>query len=754
MPIRIADLRARMLRASPDLYVGAALQDLRSRPQPEEWLLIYPQGGGYVVLGLADLAERDQRTPKLLDQQLGQLDSPISPTIDMEADLAAAQALLGSSGYVMVLRDDAPFGVRAASERAPNIDTAGELLERAATWAKPVLVLGDESTPRNLDRPVQLEAVPLRNDRYVNTDFAAEQTPAQALDKKIALRPAQWYYLRVYVGELEASSIDVRPEQLPDAVLNEDIALRVVVFSERFVVERDTGVLRVPTAGTTAVLEPASIPDGMDANSDLVRQRLLFRVQAPAAVGLADLRVSLYCNGMLIQSRLVTARVGTGRPLTEAGAQRMAVLDYNLSPTLAPSLLAAVAPHKLSLMLNSDTAGNQSFRLVGQQGQELFANSATFDADAVNDLINISRQALQKTAWGYGGEWDGKAAYRYDAGLAPATLKTYFEQDLFGLAAEGARFYAAIKNNLGAGKSGAQQLRDLMREPGTVQMAAKLSAGDVMPIAMLYDYRLDSQASLQVCPAFEASLASNRPLSGEPCFLGNCPNRDNLAIVCPSGFWGFRHDIGVPCPTPNGPEVALAIKYAGKPLMDVATFADFPQLPGHLTRLDTLGYQIQRQSQRDQVTAMFLGTKPQLVYFYCHGVLQGSKPSLKVGSEAAPGYLTIDNWSNLEIEWPDTRPLIFINGCHTTAISPAQALNLIKVLVEDVEAAGVIGTEITIFEPLAQAFAETFLPLFLGGMALGRAIRETRLRLLAQRNLLGLVYVPHAYAELKLVGAA
>jgi hypothetical protein len=105
----------------------------------------------------------------------------------------------------------------------------------------------------------------------------------------------------------------------------------------------------------------------------------------------------------------------------------------------------------------------------------------------------------------------------------------------------------------------------------------------------------------------------------------------------------------------------------------------------------------------------------------------------------------------LRIRWPQARPLIFINGCHTTAISPAQALNLVKVLVERTAAAGVIGTEITIFEELAQPFAETLLPLFLAGVPLGRAMRETRLQLLARNNPLGLVYTPHAYPLLRLL---
>ena len=67
-----------------------------------------------------------------------------------------------------------------------------------------------------------------------------------------------------------------------------------------------------------------------------------------------------------------------------------------------------------------------------------------------------------------------------------------------------------------------------------------------------------------------------------------------------------------------------------------------------------------------------------------------------------------------------------------------------------VGAAGVIGTEVTIFEPLAVAFAEAFLRAFDAGSMLGWAVRDARLALLGQGNPLGLVYIPFAAADLEL----
>ena len=102
--------------------------------------------------------------------------------------------------------------------------------------------------------------------------------------------------------------------------------------------------------------------------------------------------------------------------------------------------------------------------------------------------------------------------------------------------------------------------------------------------------------------------------------------------------------------------------------------------------------------------------------------------------------------------WP-TRPLVFINGCHTTALTPDVPLEFVSLFLEMSEASAVIGTEITIFEPLAVAFAEAFLPRFLAGTPLGEAVRGARLALLKDGNPLGLVYIPYALAGLRLVQA-
>lgn len=94
---------------------------------------------------------------------------------------------------------------------------------------------------------------------------------------------------------------------------------------------------------------------------------------------------------------------------------------------------------------------------------------------------------------------------------------------------------------------------------------------------------------------------------------------------------------------------------------------------------------------------------------------------------------------------------MFINGCHTTALEPEQVIEFITPFIENANAAGVIGTEITIFEPLATAFSEECLRRFLNKSPIGEAVRCARLKLLKDANPLGLVYIPYVIASLSLV---
>ena len=82
------------------------------------------------------------------------------------------------------------------------------------------------------------------------------------------------------------------------------------------------------------------------------------------------------------------------------------------------------------------------------------------------------------------------------------------------------------------------------------------------PVSMIYDYRLDDAMptrAFELCPDFLRALEKQASLMETSCFTGACPSREQDAIVCPSGFWGFRHSIGLPVSTGNELDAAVHI---------------------------------------------------------------------------------------------------------------------------------------------------------------------------------------------------
>ena len=269
---------------------------------------------------------------------------------------------------------------------------------------------------------------------------------------------------------------------------------------------------------------------------------------------------------------------------------------------------------------------------------------------------------------------------------------------------------------------------------------------------------LDTQADgdrYSLCPIFKNAFIQGRaePLENLECFKGNCPSKGNDLVVCPSGFWGFRHGLGMPPSVSQALDVAPEIIYQQQLRWAVGVSTDLGLWQAHERALQSLrpdpGWNY--ADSRDRVFTILKDSKPHLVYFYCHGGLNRGLPYLRVGSKNNPGLIDRSNFRAKGIVWEEPRPLVFINGCHTTALEPEQALDFVSPLISFSRSAGVIGTEITIFEPLATDFAEECLRRFISGASIGEAIRGARLALLQNGNPLGLVYIPFVHAGLRLV---
>lgn len=590
--------------------------------------------------------------------------------------------------------------------------------------------------------------------RVVSTGFSAPEAPQNPISPDHPLEGGRRYFFWLEVGEPVPGAIDDEPSPLPTELLPSDAELKVVLFTneESFELESRTGVLQLKPKGVE-VLKPASVPSGISADDPLIRQRLFFSLRTPEAVGRYRLRCNIYYRQVLVQGRRVNVTVGdAGDTVRDA---LLTTLDYTLSRSLAAPHLRQIQEHRLSLMMNADGEDSHGFYF---HGEEDFNSSARFDGYQVQSLIDRTRKALREVSWGNEEEWEsGVNEYRY------SERPTFDEllPDLVRLARAGYLNYDAIINQLSGGPEGAERLAELMRRPGHLQLALRESARLMVPVALLYDHPLDTQLpadKFRLCPKFKRSTSVDSPLEEEVCFLGDCPHRDDVDVVCPSGFWGFRHSLGIPLTIGSDrdspPDVPGELPYDGFPDVTLAVCTD-EQMRERLAHVEHLKALIPPErlhyaDTRKDTLEIMKEAKSHIVYFYCHGGRADDVPFLQVGplNDLGIDRATL-RWSR--IRWSEPRPLVFINGCHTTDLEPENAIELLSGFIETARASAVVGTEITIFEPLAVTFGEQFLRRFLTlGSSLGDSVRAARLVLLKELNPLGLVYLPFGLASLRL----
>lgn len=584
--------------------------------------------------------------------------------------------------------------------------------------------------------------------RIVSTGFADEQKPDEPLTPETPLLPNEDYYFWFEVGDPVVGSIEVTPTSLPDD-LPPKARLQVVLYDFKKGIEQvrpnDVGVIEIQEDGTVKVVKSVAEPKNLD-DPTLLERRLFFPVRTSPQEGRYQLRCNIYYQQNLLQSRLITFYVQ--RSPRRMPNSLISELDYVLSKTLNGRNLQGMGDTRLSVMLNDNGNGTHGFRFFGANE---FKNDAELGEGELSNLIKMARAALHKAAWGDEDPYEKGKTYRYTGGLDEERLRG----DLVTMALRGYRFYTTLINRLAGDANKAWDLADLMRTPGQVQIASKQSARLVIPAAMMYDYPLDDgqpSAKYTICDAFMKSLKGNVPLEDTDCFQGKCPHHGEELVVCPSGFWGFRHSLGLPVTVGEAPDAPSTIQLEGAASLAVSVSTDpnFKERPSHEKRLQAMGFEWEYADERDASLNMLKSTKSEIVYFYCHGGLQDDLPYLSIGAPGSARFTSANLFSK-RIRWQQIRPLVFINGCHTTQLSPEKAMDLVSAFVATAQAAGVIGTEITIFEPIATNFAEECFRRFLvEKQTLGEAIRGARLKMLKEGNPLGLVYIPYAMPGLHL----
>ena len=666
------------------------------------------------------------------------------------------------------MRTDVPSASEADMEPVPDSDVAPD--KRAEEFEQPstegaapefypgTLGAGDTETPPNYldeieeldvtETPDEGETEPEETKRVVNTGFAPRDNPAAEISPDQPLAPDTKYFFWLDVGLKREKSAEVTPSGIPQAVPGVSLAVTLIGFEGGMQVTKhaDVGELYVQSNGS---FKATKQPLGKDAPKFAgLHSKLLFPVRTPSNRGIAIMRCNIYHGQILLQSRLVQVNVATAGK-AEYGFR--SVLDYKLSQQLDPGPMIELEPHRMSILLNNNNDGTHSFHFFGADENTTFKHDdVRFNEGQLTGLIKIARGTLRLASWGNKEEWKEGINYKYkDRKLDLNRLRN----DLTNLARWGYEFYSRIIDTLAGNPEKVEALEQLMLKPGLVQIAMKESPSYVLPAALIYDYAIDTGAEkYTLCSVFEKALAEKTPLSDVACFHGECPSRGKLTEICPSGFWGFRHQLGMPLSLEKAPDIEPRIKVSGDLNVAVGVATDMQLLATHKQSMEKLSPRLKLvyAETRDMVFEI-LTKSPHLVYFYCHGGFARDEdgPFLQVGPKEHPGLILQSNFRARKIVWKMPRPLVFINGCHTTSLEPQQALEFISPLVTYCQSVGVIGTEITIFEELASAFAEECFRRFCKDECIGEAIRQARLALLSEGNPLGLVYIPFVGADLR-----
>ncbi|HEX9064907.1 MAG TPA: hypothetical protein VF843_07350 [Streptosporangiaceae bacterium] len=711
--------------------LAAALADARALPD------LHHRTNVLTVLA-GNLAEQESQSLRQRDD----LTARLRQTISQLGPQPARDLMSASLGPSISLKDIAAL---------PSLGLTEEILVAGPPAGPPAAEPGERADRRRR---------PAGRKRTVSTGFASVAAPGTPIPRSMPLASGADCYFWFQIGRPVRGAIDVRPGQLP-AWVPRGATLQVALFgyADELAVRPDAAVgeLALQADGTAVVLrQPGAGPAATPAVSSRSRKRLFFPVRAPVAGDTARLRCNVYHEGLLVQSILVSARI-MREPVRTPGALS-AKTDYVLSQTLGAEQLTSLRSHRLSIMLNDNGHGDVGVRVLGADGSQVYRRDAAVSESTMNAQRDDARGALRTASWSEDSEWTPASAYRYADGARDLDR---LHQDLITLASAGSRLLLGLTAALGAseGRTAYEELDALMplvRTPSYVQLALKESASSVFPVEMLYDYRLDDGApDLRLCREFTEAFASKVPMAEVACFAGNCPQARpgaDPAVICPSGFWGFRHYLGVPFSLGGARDLPGRLDCAGEPQIGVGVFRDFKLVGRHWHKLQELAPAARWEyaDTREGTVRFMRDNQPQVVYLYCHGGRQKTIPYIRVESSSVYP-ITPNTLFQERVSWPRSRPLVFLNGCETSGLQPEEAIRFVDFFVSTASASGVIGTQITVFEQLACDFAEECLRQFLvEGVSIGEAVRAARLKLLGLGNPLGLVYIPFAMAGLQL----
>lgn len=715
----------------------------------------------FVTYGPAQFAEAEPQTSlDELETRIERGADVLRSDIDWAHESGGAEPLSRIADAVLHLESDA----RRMEAMYDSMERTLETMESAAA-APPAAA--PEAGLEKLPAPAAV--------RVLNGYFRDEET-GESLGSHTSLQSGHNYSLLVQVAPPVPESIVTGEKVFPDEHLPDQTGYEVdvVLVSEDLEPATMAGRMWVPGDGG------ASYPI-VDDERARHPGPLALGFAAPPLAGQAERRIdgrlSLYFANNLLQSAAVSAHVTT-RAVNLDEPNRVHV-DYRLSTTLTGLVEtygtralhiaegdSGSHPVALNIALN-DSGGKH--RILVKDRKELAPAWTPYDPEDARADLEEARKALVECFEGLDGNNGKKRAGFYDDLGRLARIGN----DLF------AKFTTLVQPaDASLARSWMAKLRESLAEGAVVQAARAGSTPvhHVIPWGLFYDYRLSGDRPLRWCDVIEEQWSPDgirQAPAGSRCPYDR-ENWHRTHVLCPYGFWGLKHIVEQPLSpigagngalpgrdlvdvvnrVPVTGDIALAMARTADEALDKAA------LEGHVADLSALaGIRLARP---DPNPAFATGGLPNLlddasfVYLLCHGEYdeESNEPYLGIGLR--DNRLEHKIYSGTLLSWTDTglqnwitqRPVVFINGCETSKLSPGEVLNLASAFTY-AGASGVVGTEISVQLTLATEVGHRIAARLTGGEPLGQALRQTRWELANKGNLLGLAYTAYGLADLR-----
>ena len=733
----------------------------------------FPQYAALFVGGVREEALRFSYLSEALGRASARVLSESEPSTADVRELYAAARLPSDLRQRRIGRtDDARKDLESITQNWADLrfeEHEGEgLLPLAASLSRLASVL-----PDLLPSPQQ-QPQSIRTPRFVNTSLWSG--PGGSLSEM------EQTGARLLLGEIYHVGVEVGPKSLRVVTVGAQ-PIHEELF--QWTAEKEGAWIEVAVTGLDFDVIGNPVRDLWLPQSGATR-RVYFAV-SPRTGPAARLRICVYHEQNVVQSLRVVAmtKSSAGEPDLPEPVRRaqfahaLAIDEHELADlhdlgylprleysTAGANAIAEAPPRTLSLVAND----KDGVTVTTVKGEHTFGVKQSDISRYVDDIRNTLREIANEAVPGGAGE----TRYRFGlAGVRNQGDVKMLEEALLKLAGVGRELYVQLFT------SDAQiGIREELAQPGVIHVAHVLLE-KVIPWSALYDedYDADDQDGPHQACLHSLSLSAEernqfRCGSHEDCLKHQSQLAKHRAagtgtgsastIVCPLHFWGFRHVIEVPghqADTLNGavPEYRTRIQNS-KPINAVVAMNQNLRLwDAHRVQLQSKfarHAQVEEVYTRASVKLAIDTDSVDIVYLYCHAREDENSQKNRVNSylefqattDKRPQRISPGNFGT--VTWRHN-PIVFINGCETAGFSPRALSPFVRFFMGR-EAAGVIGTEVDVWEPLASEFAETFLEAFLAGESAGDVMRSTRETLLAKFNPLGLVYTLYAAAGLTL----